>query len=246
MLAAISPTDCFHMAFEAARIAIEHMTPVILLTDAFIANGSSAWRVPEVGDYPEIKPNFVPEEEEKTWHAYSRNKEMVRYWSFPGVPGKMHRVGGLERDYDTGVISNSPENHERMVKTRATKIANVANHIPELEVKSEHDGCDTIIVGWGGTYGHIYTAFEHLNKAGHKLDFAQFQYINPLPRNTREVLTKYKTVIVAELNNGQFATYLQSQIPELNIKRINKVQGQPFLVNEIEEGVIKIMEGKKS
>ena len=244
VLAATSPTDCFHMAFEAARIAIEHMTPVILLTDAFIANGSSAWRVPEVGDYPEIRPNFVPEDKEETWHAYSRNDELVRYWSFPGVPGKMHRVGGLERDYDTGVISNSPENHQRMVNTRAQKIANVANHIPELEVKSEHDGCDTILIGWGGTYGHILTAFEHLNKAGKNLDFAQFQYINPLPRNTREVLSRYKTVIVAELNNGQFATYLQSQIPELNIKRINKTQGQPFLVNEIEEGVIKIMEGK--
>ena len=168
----------------------------------------------------------------------------MRYWSFPGVPGKMHRVGGLERDYDTGVISNSPENHQRMVNTRAQKIANVANHIPELEVKSEHEGCDTILIGWGGTYGHILTAYEHLNKAGKNLDFAQFQYINPLPRNTREVLSRYKTVIVAELNNGQFATYLQSQIPELNIKRINKTQGQPFLVNEIEEGVIKIMEGK--
>ena len=131
-----------------------------------------------------------------------------------------------------------------MVNTRAQKIANVANHIPELEIKSENDDCDTILIGWGGTYGHILTAYEHLNKAGKKIDFAQFQYINPLPLNTREVLMKYKTVIVAELNNGQFATYLQSQIPELNIKRINKTQGQPFLVNEIEEGVINIMEGK--
>ena len=244
VVSALSPTDCFRMAFEAARIAIEHMTPVILLTDAFIANGSSAWRVPEVGDYPEIKPNYVPEELKETWKPYNRNEEQVRYWAIPGTPGLEHRVGGLEKDFETGVLSNNPENHELMVKTRAQKIANVANHIPELEVKSENEGSDTILVGWGGTYGHLYTAFEHLNRNGKKVDFAQFRYINPLPRNTREVLSRYKTVIVAELNSGQFATYLQGLMPELNIERINKVQGQPFLVNEIEEGVNKIMEGK--
>ena len=131
-----------------------------------------------------------------------------------------------------------------MVAARAQKVANVANHIPMLEVKSECDDADTIIVGWGGTYGHIYTAFEELNAAGKKVDFTQFRYINPLPKNTAEVLGKYKTVIVAELNNGQFANYLQGLNPSLNIKRINKVEGQPFLVHEIVEGVNKIMEGK--
>lgn len=244
VLSALSPTDCFKMAFEAGRIALEHMTPVILLTDAFIANGSSAWRVPENDEYPEIKPNFVTEDMKGEWKPYMRNEELVRYWAIPGTEGFEHRVGGLEKDYETGVLSNNPENHARMVDARAQKVANVANHIPMLEVKSECDDADTIIVGWGGTYGHIYTAFEELNAAGKKVDFAQFRYINPLPKNTAEVLGKYKTVIVAELNNGQFANYLQGLNPSLNIKRINKVEGQPFLVHEIVEGVNKIMEGK--
>ena len=245
VVAALSPTDCFHMAFEAARIAIEHMTPVVLLTDAFIANGSSAWRIPDDEDYPEIKPNFVPEELKESWTPYMRNAEGVRYWAIPGTPGLMHRVGGLEKDYNTGVLSNDPANHAKMVAARAQKVANVANHIPELEVKEAEDGqADTLLVGWGGTYGHIYTAYEELNAAGVKVDFAQFRYINPLPRNTQEVLNSYKTVIVAELNSGQFADYLQAKNPNLNIKRINKVEGQPFLVHEIVDAVKQIKEGK--
>ena len=244
VVSALSPTDCFKMAFEASRIALEHMTPVILLTDAFIANGSSAWRIPDNDEYPEIKPNFVTEEMKETWKPYMRNEEFVRYWAIPGTEGFEHRVGGLEKDYESGVISNNPGNHARMVAARAQKVANVANHIPLLEVKSENADADTIIVGWGGTYGHIYTAFEELNKAGRKIDFAQFRYINPLPKNTEEVLGNYKTVIVAELNDGQFANYLQGIYPKLNIKRINKVEGQPFLVHEIVEGVNKIMEDK--
>ena len=244
VVSALSPTDCFKMAFEASRIALEHMTPVILLTDAFIANGSSAWRIPDNDEYPEIKPNFVTEEMKETWKPYMRNEEFVRYWAIPGTEGFEHRVGGLEKDYESGVISNNPGNHARMVAARAQKVANVANHIPLLEVKSENADADTIIVGWGGTYGHIYTAFEELNKAGRKIDFAQFRYINPLPKNTAEVLGNYKTVIVADLNDGQFANYLQGIYPKLNIKRINKVEGQPFLMHEIVEGVNKIMEDK--
>ena len=244
VVSALSPTDCFKMAFEASRIALEHMTPVILLTDAFIANGSSAWRIPDNDEYPEIKPNLVTEEMKETWKPYMRNEEFVRYWAIPGTEGFEHRVGGLEKDYESGVISNNPGNHARMVAARAQKVANVANHIPLLEVKSENADADTIIVGWGGTYGHILTAFEELNKAGRKIDFAQFRYINPLPKNTAEVLGNYKTVIVAELNDGQFANYLQGIYPKLNIKRINKVEGQPFLVHEIVEGVNKIMEDK--
>ena len=244
VVSALSPTDCFKMAFEASRIALEHMTPVILLTDAFIANGSSAWRIPDNDEYPEIKPNFVTEEMKETWKPYMRNEELVRYWAIPGTEGFEHRVGGLEKDYESGVISNNPGNHARMVAARAQKVANVAKHIPLLEGKSENADADTIIVGWGGTYGHIYTAFEELNKAGRKIDFAQFRYINPLPKNTAEVLGNYKTVIVAELNDGQFANYLQGIYPKLNIKRINKVEGQPFLVHEIVEGVNKIMEDK--
>ena len=244
VVAATSPTDCFHMAFEASRIAIEHMTPVILLTDAFIANGSSAWRIPDEDEYPEIRPNYVPDDIKGEWKAYSRNEELVRYWAIPGTEGLTHRVGGLEKDYDVSELSNSPKNHERMVKARAQKVANAARHIPALEVKTEGKSPKTLLVGWGGTYGHLYTAYEQLNKEGVDIDFVQFQYINPLPLNTEEVLAGYDTIIVAELNMGQFADYLQSRFPNLNIKRLNKIQGQPFMVYEIVEGVNKIMEEK--
>ena len=243
VLAPTSPTHCFDMAFEAARIAVEHMTPVILLTDAFIANGSSAWRVPEANDFPAIKPNFVSEDMRDGWKPYLRNAEDVRYWAIPGQEGFQHRLGGLEKDYNTSALSNDPLNHEKMVMARKRKVENVANHIPALEVLGNADA-DTLLVGWGGTFGHLYTAVEEMNAAGKKVALAQFSYISPLPANTREVLNKYKNVIVAELNTGQFADYLQSKVDGLVVKRINKTQGQPFLVHEIVEGVTKIMEGK--
>ena len=243
VLAPTSPTHCFDMAFEAARIAVEHMTPVILLTDAFIANGSSAWRVPEANDFPAIKPNFVTEDMREGWKPYLRNAEDVRYWAIPGQEGFQHRLGGLEKDYNTSALSNDPLNHEKMVMARKRKVENVANHIPALEVLGDADA-DTLLVGWGGTFGHLYTAVEEMNAAGKKVALAQFSYISPLPANTREVLNKYKNVIVAELNTGQFADYLQSKVDGLVVKRINKTQGQPFLVHEIVEGVTKIMEGK--
>ena len=243
VLAPTSPTHCFDMAFEAARIAVEHMTPVILLTDAFIANGSSAWRVPEANDFPAIKPNFVTEDMREGWKPYLRNAEDVRYWAIPGQEGFQHRLGGLEKDYNTSALSNDPLNHEKMVMARKRKVENVANHIPALEVLGDADA-DTLLVGWGGTFGHLYTAVEEMNAAGKKVALAQFSYISPLPANTKEVLGKYKNVIVAELNTGQFAEYLQSKVDGLVVKRINKTQGQPFLVHEIVEGVTKIMEGK--
>ena len=244
VVAPASPTDCFDMAFEACRIAVEHMTPVILLTDAFIGNGSSAWRIPEADEYPEIKPNYVPEELKATWRPYMRNEETkVRYWAIPGTEGCAHRLGGLEKDYNTSAISTDPVNHEKMVYTRKEKIDRIANDIPALEVLCNADA-DTLIVGWGGTFGHLYTAAEDMNKAGKNVAFAHFRYINPLPANTAEVFAKYKRVIVAELNTGQFADYLQAKFPEVKISRINKVQGQPFLVKEIIDGVTKIMEEK--
>ena len=244
VVAAASPTDCFNMAFEAARIAIEHMTPVILLTDGFIANGSSAWRIPDDDEYPEIKPNFVRQEMlENGWRPYMRNEETeVRYWAIPGTPGFQHRLGGLEKDYNTSAISTDPANHEKMVEARQKKIDLIARDIPELEVQGDADA-DTLLIGWGGTYGHLYTAVEELNAAGRRVAFAHFRYISPLPANTDDVIRRYRRVIVAELNNGQFADYLQSKNPMVDIKRINKVQGQPFLVQEIVDGVTKIMEG---
>ena len=244
VLAPVSPTDCFTMAFEASRIAIEHMTPVVLLTDAFIGNGSSAWRIPEEGDYPEIKVPYVPAEVKESWKPYLRNPETLsRYWAIPGTEGLQHRLGGLEKDSNTGAISTDPVNHEKMVMLRKEKIERIANDIPEQQVLLDVDA-DTLIIGWGGTYGHIYTAAEELNAAGRRVGFHQFRYINPLPANTGEILSRYKTIIVAELNTGMFADYLQSKFPNLDIRRINKIQGQPFLVQEIVDGVNKIMEGK--
>ena len=244
VVAPATPTDCFTMAFEACRIAIEHMTPVVLLTDAFIGNGSSAWRIPDADEYPEIKPNYVPEELKGNWKPYIRDeKTKVRYWAIPGTEGLAHRLGGLEKDAVTSAISTDPVNHEKMVYTRKEKIERIADNIPALEVSHNVDA-DTLLVGWGGTFGHLYTAAEELNKEGKPVAFAHFRYINPLPANTAEVLAKYKRVIVAELNTGQFADYLQSKFPEVKFERINKVQGQPFLVKEVIDGVTKIMEGK--
>ena len=244
VVAPATPTDCFTMAFEACRIAIEHMTPVILLTDAFIGNGSSAWRVPDDDEYPAIRPHYISPEAaaESAWRPYHRDENTkVRYWAIPGTEGLTHRIGGLEKDYNTGAISNDPANHERMVYTRREKIARIADDIPALDVISQ-PGADTLLVGWGGTYGHLRTAAADLAKEGVAVDFAHFRYINPLPANTGEVLRRYRRVIVAELNTGQFADYLQAKHPDIAISRINKVQGQPFMVSEVAEKVRAIID----
>lgn len=243
VLAAASPTDCFDMAFKAAKIAIEHMTLVILLTDAFIANGSSAWRVPENDEYPEIKPPFVTEEMLKEgWKPFDRDSETFsRYWALPGTPDAMHRVGGLEKDYHTSVISTDGANHALMVETRRKKIAAIAEDVPLMQPMFEADS-DTILLGWGGTYGHLLSAATELNAGDHKVAFWQFRFINPLPKNTLETLKRYKRIIVAELNTGMFADYLQMHLPGHEILRINKVEGQPFRVKEIVDGVISYMD----
>ncbi len=243
VVAPATPTDCFTMAFEACRIAVEHTTPVILLSDAFIGNGSSAWRIPEASEYPEIKTPDVPAEllADGSWRPYMRRDNLGRYWPVAGTEGAQHRLGGLEKDPLTGAISTDGENHEKMVELRREKIARIADDIPALEVVGDADA-DTILVGWGGTYGHLRTAAAELCREGRKVAFAHFRYINPLPANTHEVLGKYSRVIVAELNTGMFADYLQSKFADLRISRINKIQGQPFSVSEIVEKAAKIME----
>ncbi len=242
VLAAASPTDCFNMAFEAARIAIEHMTPVILLTDAFIANGSSAWRIPEDNDFPEIKPRFVSKEQiENGWKPFDRDEEtFARFWAIPGTEGAMHRVGGLEKDFSTSVISTDGPNHEKMVKVRREKVARIANDIPMLEILGD-PSAETVLVGWGGTYGHLLTAAAELNAEGTPVALAHFRYINPLPKNALEELARFKNIIVAELNTGMFADYLQMHLPLHDVRRINKIEGQPFLVKEITDGVKNIL-----
>lgn len=243
VVSAVSPTDCFHMAFEAARIAMEYMTPVILLTDAYIANGSSAWRIPEPDDYPEIHPHVLPGNLLETgWKPYDREEAtLARYWAIPGMEGAMHRVGGLEKDHKTSIISTDGVNHELMVKTRREKVARIADTIPLMQPMLS-ETADTILIGWGGTYGHLLTAASELNREGVDIAFWQFRYINPLPKNAIEVLSKYKNIIVAELNTGMFADYLQMHLPGKDIRRINKIEGQPFMVKEIVEGVKDILQ----
>ena len=242
VIAATSPTNCFDAAYMAAKIALEHMTPVVLLTDAFIANGSAAWKLPDLDEYPAIKPPYVTPEMAETWTPFQRNeKSGARYWAVPGTEGFMHRIGGLEKSNETGVISTEPENHQKMTLLRQAKIEKIADSIPKLEVQGDTDA-DLLVVGWGGTYGHLYSAVEHMRKNGKKVGLAHFQYINPLPKNTAEVLKKYKKIVVAEQNLGQFAGYLRMKVPGLNISQFNQVKGQPFVTRELVEAFTKLLE----
>lgn len=242
VIAATSPTNCFDAAYMAAKIALEHMTPVVLLTDAFIANGSAAWKLPNLDEYPAINPPYVTPEMEGTWTPFQRNEKTgSRYWAVPGTEGFMHRIGGLEKSNETGVISTEPENHQKMTLLRQAKVDKIADCIPELEVQGDADA-ELLVVGWGGTYGHLYSAVEHMRKNGQKVALAHFQYINPLPKNTADVLKKYKKIIVAEQNLGQFAGYLRMKVPGLNISQFNQVKGQPFVTRELIDAFTKLLE----
>ena len=231
VLAATSPTDCFEAAFEASKIALEHMPPVVLLTDAFIANGSAAWKLPVLADYPAIQPPFVPAELKGTWTPYQRNEEGVRYWAVPGTEGFTHILGGLEKDNATGAISTNPENHHLMTQLRQQKIDNFK--VPDVVVEGDKDDAELLIVGFGGTYGHLHAAMDEMRAAGKKVALAHFKYINPLPANTEEVMKKYPKVVVAEQNMGQFAGYLRMKIDGFVPNQYNEVKGQPFVVNEL-------------
>ncbi len=232
VLAALSPTDCFDAAYDAARIALEHMTPVVLLTDAFVANGSAAFRLPDLNEYPEIHPHYVPEELRGTWTPYQRDPETgARYWAVPGREGFTHILGGLEKDNATGAISTNPENHDLMTRLRAEKVARIS--VPDLEVQGDKDDAELLIVGFGSTYGHLHAAMDELRAQGHKVALAQFRYINPLPANTAEVLRRYPRVVVAEQNCGQLAAYLRMRIDGFAPEQYNEVKGQPFVVSEL-------------
>ena len=227
VLAASSSANCFDFAYEACKIALENMTPVILMTDTYLANGTALWRIPKLADLPAIKPQSVPEELKGKYNPALRDERGVRYWAYPGMEGYEHRNIGLERDAQRGTISTNPENHEVMVKARQAKIAQVADHIPALKVQC-NAASDTLLVGWGSTEGHLHAAADELNCA-----LAQFNYICPLPKNTREVLSQYKRIVVCELNTGQFAAYLRAQFPDIKIEQYNEIQGQPFAVERI-------------
>ena len=233
VIAATSPTNCFDAAYQASKMALEHMTPVILLTDGFIANGSSAWKLPNLADYPSINPPYVTEEMKNNYTPYKRNDEDVRYWAIPGQEGYTHILGGLEKDGNTGAISTDPENHDKMVRLRASKVAKIP--VPDVEVEGCKEDADLLIVGFGSTYGHLHSAMDELIKEGKKVALAQFSYINPLPKNTSEVLKRYKKVVVAEQNLGQFAAYLRMKVDNFVPYQYNEVKGQPFVIAELVE-----------
>ncbi|MDX9845421.1 MAG: 2-oxoacid:acceptor oxidoreductase subunit alpha [Tenuifilaceae bacterium] len=243
VVAASSPSNCFEWAFNASKIALEHMTPVILLTDGYIANGAEPWLIPNMKDYPEIHPPLVPDGTQN-YLPYERDAErLARRWAIPGQVGLEHRVGGLEKDFLKGTVSHDPMNHQRMVDIRAEKVARVQDFIPEQEVYGEQEG-DLLVVSWGGTYGHTYSAVHELQLEGKSISLCHIHYINPLPKNIQDILKRFKKIIVCELNMGQMANYLRMNFQEFNYMQFNKVQGLPFTVVELKEKFNQILEGK--
>ena len=225
----------------AAKIALEHLTPVVLLTDAFIANGSSAWRLPDITKLPDIHPHYAKPEQKDHYTPYERDPETkVRYWAIPGQEGYTHILGGLEKDGHTGAISTNPDNHNLMVHERAEKVALIS--VPDLEVEGDKDDADLLIVGFGSTYGHLHTAMMQLRKEGCKVALAQFKYINPLPRNTADVLLRYNKVVVAEQNLGQLAAVLRARVDNFVPYQYNEIKGQPFVVAELVKNFKEIIE----
>ncbi len=244
VIASSTPSDCFHFAFEAARIALEHMTPVLLLSDSYLANGTEPWRIPSMKDIPKINPPFA-DRNEIPFLPYKRDDEkLARSWAVPGTPGMEHRIGGLEKTIK-GTVSYVPENHELMVKMRAEKVARVVNEIPDLVVHGDGSG-DLLVVGWGGSYGYLITAVRELQNAGHKVSLVNFNYINPLPKNVKDVFRKFRKIVVCELNLGQFADYLRIKHQEFTYEQLNKVQGVPFTINDIKEKCIQMLEDKQN
>ncbi len=232
VIAAASPTQCFDAAYDACKIALEHMTPVVLLTDAFVANGSGAWKLPDLASYPAINPPYVTPEMKDNYTPYRRNPETgVRYWAIPGQEGYTHILGGLEKDSNTGAISTAPDNHDLMCRLRAEKVERIP--VPDVKVEGCADDADLLIVGFGGTYGHLYSAMQEMNQCGKKVALAHFTHLNPLPKNTAEVLKKYPKVVVAEQNHGQFAGYLRMKVDGFVPYQYNEVKGQPFVVAEL-------------
>ena len=227
VIAASTSTNCFDYAYEACKIALENMTPVVLLTDTYLANGTGLWRIPQLSELPKIQPQSAPLELKGKYNPALRDERGVRYWAYPGMEGYEHRNIGLERDAEKGVISTNPENHQKMVLMRQAKIEQVANQIPLIAIQGNKES-DTLLVGWGSTEGHLLAAAEQLGCA-----LAQFNYIHPLPKNTEDVLRQYRRIVVCELNSGQFAAYLRSQFEGLHMEQYNEMTAQPFAVDRI-------------
>jgi 2-oxoglutarate/2-oxoacid ferredoxin oxidoreductase subunit alpha len=239
VLAASTPSDCFLYAFMAAKIALERMVPVILLSDGFLGNGSEPWKIPKMSELPEIKPPYA--KSKRTFKAYARDeKTKARQWAVPGRKGFEHIIGGLEKDI-AGTVSHDPENHQRNCRMREEKVERVVDMVPDLELYGDESG-EILIVGWGGTYGHLISTARELRKEGKKVSLAHFNYIRPLPANTQKVLAKFEKIIVCELNLGQFASYLRDKIPEFTYHQFNKMEGLPFTVKELKKNIVKLLE----
>lgn len=233
VIAASSPSDCFDYAFRAAKIAMEHMTPVILLTDGFIANGSEPWRIPSMSDYPAIVPPIV-DECEGDFMPYARGENLARGWAFPGKAGLEHRIGGLEKHALKGCISYEPSNHQQMVNVRAEKVARIADELPRQTVEGDESG-RLLVVGWGGTKGHLQSAVQQLRAEGKSVSLCHFNYINPLPKGVAEIFGRFDRIVVCELNEGQFAAYLRQNFPQFAFEQYDKCEGLPFTVAELKQ-----------
>lgn len=245
VMAANTPSDCFDKAFFAGKIAMEHMTPVILLTDCFVANGSEPWLIPSMSDYPTITPPVEPArtDDEMNFKPYQRDVErLARNWAFPGEKGLQHRIGGLEKRDGDGAVSHDAKNHEKMVALRQEKVNRVANYLPEQEVIGSREGGKVLVVGWGGTYGHLLSATEELRAEGKDVSLCHISYICPLPKNIKDIFSRYDKILVCELNSGQLANYLRMELQEFTYHQYNKVQGQPFTIIELKEKIAKFLE----
>ena len=239
ILAASTPSDCFYYAFMASKIALERMVPVILLTDGFLGNGSEPWKIPTMAELPTITPRIAKDPE--TFKPYQRDEATLsREWAFPGMPGFEHRIGGLEKNI-VGTVNHDPENHQVNTEIREGKVQRVVDLVPDLETCGDNDG-EVLVVGWGGTYGHLISTVRELRKEGKDVSLAHFNYIKPLPKNTQEVFSKFKKIIVCELNMGQFAGYLRDKVPGFTYYQANKVKGLPFTVSELKESINKLLE----
>ncbi len=240
VLAAQSPGDCFYMAIEAVRLAVKYMTPVILLTDGYLANGTEPWKVPNVADLPKLDVKFRTDPE--GFHPFLRDEAtLARPWAIPGTPGLRHRIGGLEKDYNSGHISYDPANHEKMTHVRAEKIERIANDVPLQQIEEGADSGKLLVLGWGSTYGAIREAVRRCRARGLEVSHAHLRYMNPMPKNFGEVLSRFDRVLIPELNMGQLATVVKSRFL-IPAESYSKVQGQPFRIAEIEARIRQIME----
>jgi len=242
VIAASTAGNCFYYAYMAAKLSMEHMTPVILLTDGYIAMGSQIFKIPKVADLPGIKAP-IAEANDPDYKPFKRDENLVRKWAIPGTEGLRHRVGGLEKENIIGTVSTDPLNHQLMSELRLKKVLKVADFIPEQTLVGDDSG-DLLVVSWGGTEGAVRSSVRQMIKAGKKVSQAHFNYIMPLPKNTEQIFSRFKKIVVCELNLGQFVNYLRCTLPQFKYEQFNKIQGLPFMVAELKEKYNQLMEGK--